>query len=436
MTTPPNQPPGNPSWGGQQPNPYGQPGGVPHGQPSANPPYGQPSANPPYGQPSANPPYGQPSANPPYGQPSSNPGYGSGTPQGPSANPPYGQASANAPYGQASSPTAAPAPRAYVARRQKIVLIVAGAVVLVMLALVALGAWISNQNKTQSEAVLSNLLSALKSGDVQAALSQIDTTGYDTANQPLLSGSVLSDNPSKLDYNPAFVRVEGSGDIQTYRIALRVDGVDKVVQWDVEHAGGSWKVAGDDVITQLSLDPAMPHVINGAQIAPHTGAILALPGSYTVTSGLTLLDYDPVAASFALHTGGTASFASRLLPTEGVLEAVQAQVRDKLSACIAERSQPTNCNWPLTFNNGDAVDGTIDWWLEPTDPASQLALPTDWNSDAGYVTSTSISYTTWASGEGRLWDDGSTGTFENESVTRNTWVSIDLSGQAPIVTLS
>ena len=54
------------------PNPYGQPGQNPYGQPPAQNPYGQPPQQPGYGQPAPN-PYGQPQ--PGYGQAPPQPGY-------------------------------------------------------------------------------------------------------------------------------------------------------------------------------------------------------------------------------------------------------------------------------------------------------------------------------------------------------------------------
>lgn len=541
MSTPPNQNPGQPQWGGPQPNqpeqpfgqssanaPFGQQGapgdgqqpnpgygqqansssvpqgGQGYGQGSANPPAGQSSANPPYGQSSANPPYGQGSANPPYGQGSANPPYGQGSANPPagqsSANPPYGQTSANPPasqpgaeragygpaasygstpgygqgaggygpgsanqagyaaasYGQTpnyggpgSAPVAPPVPGANytaqgfdttpkpnAARNKKIILIIAGVLVLALVAVIGMAAWNSNQNSKNSAAALTAVLSALKSGDAETALSHIDTSLYTTMNEPLLTNEALAGNPASFDFSPEFVNTEASSTAQTYNVSVRVDGVDKVVQWDVFKNGETWLVDGQDVLTEVSLNPSMPHVINGLPIAPQTAMVLALPGTYQVTSGLTLLNYDPAAANFTLHTGGRANFQSTLQVAEGVLEAVQGQVRDKLNACVAERSQPTACGWPLAFNNGDALDGTITWSLEPADPAAALTLPTDWTADNGFVSSTSIDYVTISSGEGTLWDGSGTGTFENERDSRYSYIEINLAGDVPVVTVS
>lgn len=408
MTTPPNQFPGNAPFGDQGPRPMRADTNQPGHQ--APPPAGVPN------------------------QP--------GRPSGPTNFFPQGQASANpTPGWQPAAPGQGPATHFGApkkpGRARKIILIVCAAVVLLLAAVAGWGWWASKQSQQSSKAALNQLLVALRDGDANAALAAMDTSALDLTDEPLLTNDGIAANKDNLQFNPEFVLSDESSTSHTYQASIAINGQNKVVQWDVHRTDNEWLVDGSDVLSPVALDTSKPYVLNGIAVPEATSDIWLLPGSYQLSSGLPLLNYPEASSSFDLFTATPSSLSAELAPAEGVQAAVVEQARAILNGCAADRSAPTACNWPLDFTNGTPNPGTITWRLEPADPAADIRVPTQWSADTGYVSLVSVRYTTYASGQGTITGEGGgVGTFENVVDRHTTMFNIDLSGEAPVVSLA
>lgn len=339
--------------------------------------------------------------------------------QGPSAASPY-QPSARA--------------LAQVRRRRIIIGTILGAVLLVGGGLFGWFWWTTTQSESASNKAMTGLLTALRDADAQTAISYLDTESMDLGAGQLLTDQALAANHGSFTFNPNYV-VKATDDGYAYQASISIDGVAKVVEWDVVKSGGRWLVSGADVLTVIDLDPNLPYVINQIVIEPGSTDLVALPGSYTVTSGRTLLTYDPAQANFNLYTGGQTGLNTKLVLADGVQQQVIEQVRALLAGCIAERSQPTACRWPIAFSNGEALANTITWTLDPPDPAAKLDLPlTGWNATDNYTQQVFLRFTAKATGQGRT-ETGAAGDF-NVSAERTTYFNVDLSGTTPVVALA
>lgn len=427
-------PPGAaPSVSGNQPPRTNQPG--PYGQPSpyaAQPPRpGQPS---PAGQPS---PYAGPATGAPHG---GQPGPGQSQFSGPAnPQPPYG--SGYQPPTSGQLPPVGPAPAAAyqlneataqkMKQRRKVTGIVLLVVAVIVAAVIGLAWWTSSQKAKDSAAAMTGLLAALEAGDATSALNYLDLPAD---GEVLLTDEALAAQAGTFTYNPELVKATSTAD-HAYQASVSINGVDKVVQWDVNEVGGEWKVSAYSVLTEVVLNPDLPHVINGIPIPAGTQTVQALPGSYSVTSGMALLAYAPTQTSFDLFTGGSYNFQAELVLVDGVEAMVADHVRALLNGCIAERSAPTACHWPLTFTNGVAKDGSVNWQLEPADPAAGLTISTvGVDASSSYSATVTLRYTTLADGLGVI-DDGSEGVFDGYQAPRSTSFNVDLSGDMPVVSI-
>ena len=301
----------------------------------------------------------------------------------------------------------------------------------IVIALLGLVWWLRVNRVPDSARAMQGLLAALETSDVAGALAFLDASPP-PGTEPLLSDQALAGRAGGFAHNPNLVNV-GTRSAPAYQASVEIGGVSRVVLWRVAKIDGRWLVEADDVLSAVAIDPTAPHVINGVPIPDNTPQVLTLPGDYSVATGLPLLGFPPDQTSFTRYTGGAYSFDADLVVLPDVGDQVVDQVRALLAGCVAERSAPTSCGWPLVFTNGSVLDGTIDWRLNPADPAAGITVPTaGLGSDTGYRATITLHYVTTASGEGIL-EDGSVGTFADYSVERLTTLVVDLSGTEPVV---
>lgn len=356
------------------------------------------------------------------------PGTGPGQ-QPPSASPGHFAAR----YGNAFQPP--PGRQALMKNLRTIALIVLPLLLLIPAAVYGLQ-WLNrSQHEEASQVAVLGLLGALQSGRATEALSHLDEAP-DPGDQPLLSDEALSANPDVFTFNTQLSLVESGNNDHLYRASVRINAIDKVVEWSVVRADGQWLVDADDVLHQVTINSDLPHLINGVMIPQGTSELTVLPGTYAAESGMALLGYGTDVSSFDVFTGGTSQFSTDLVMASGLHDQVTEQVRTILNGCAAEKSVPTACNWVMEFDNGKITDGSVTWELVPADPAANITLPTGpWTISNGFTATFRVIYQTSASGEGVI-DDGSPGYFEDVVVGWRTPFALDLSGDEPVVTLS
>lgn len=318
----------------------------------------------------------------------------------------------------------------------RIVAIVLAVLVLLGAGLIGLGWYTTNQREQASHEAMIGFLDALQAGSASTALSYLDAGAVDEQNEPLLTDSALAANQDAFSYNPELSKIESTNTSYRYRASISINDINKVVEWSVSNLDDEWLVRASDVFTTLTIDAEMPHVINGAAIESGTTQVVALPGSYTVESGLPLLFYAPATSSFDLFTGGQAEFSGDLVMVEGIRDSVVEQVRTILNGCVAEKSPPTACGWPLPFDNGVVKDGSVNWTIIPDDPATTLTLPEGpWLASSNYQQNFTVRYETDANGLGVL-DDGSEGYFDEYLEARSSVFTLDLSGSEAAVSFA
>lgn len=316
----------------------------------------------------------------------------------------------------------------------KILLIVLILAVLAGAGVFGYSRWSEGQRQEASRAAMVGLLDALSAGSASEALSYLEHT-ESTTDQPLLTDEVLAANQGTFSYNSELSLIESTKTNYEYRASISINGVDKVVEWSVVDSDGQWRISNDDVMHEVLFDTDRPHIVNGAAIADGQASARALPGSYTVESGMPMLIYAPGTAGFDIFTGGSTTFEQELIMVEGIQDKVIDQARGILNGCAAEKSEPTACDWPLRFENGEVKDGTVAWELIPPDPAADLTIPAGpWLKSSGYSVNVSVSYQTDATGEGTL-TDGSEGYFDEYLENRSSVFKLDLSGAEPVLTL-
>lgn len=449
MTTPPNapgqgQPSGTFGQGGQNPDGHGPGGSGSYGQ--ANPGVsGQPGQNQPgprsvHGSGFPQPGFPQPGpAQPPFqpGQPGQQGfNYYAAQPGQPQARLRQGPQFGYGPGGPATPPSYRSNPKnaANAKRRRLIALVVVALLILGIGGYLGVNWFTSRNDERDAQAAMTGLLTALQAGDASTALSYLDVDSSLTDGQPLLTNDAIAGNPDSFSFNPSFV-VTHSGGVFSQQASVQINGTTRVVEWDASEVDGSWKIDGSEVLGRAGLETGQSVQINGIPVGPGPLDLSVLPGSYTVASGLALLSYAPGQADFDIFTGGQTTIEADLIVADGVQQQVIDQVRGILNGCVAEKVSPGTCNWVLGFTNGHAVDGTIVWALSPDDPASQLTVPSSgWSASDAFSQTFPVRYQTTASGEGQL-TDGSRATFDSYVLTRTSYFSLDLSGEAPVVKL-
>lgn len=323
------------------------------------------------------------------------------------------------------------------AKRRRIIALIVAIVLIVGIGGYFLIDWLTSRNdERDSQAAMTGLLTAIQQGDADTALSYLDTAGDPslTQDQPLLTNDALTGNPGSFVFNPDFVSSH-SGGTYSQQASVQIGDDTRVVQWSFTKVDGEWKAKGSDVLGQINLAAGQSVLINDVEVPSGPATVSALPGSYTITSGLTLLSYASSQANFAVFTGGDTSINAELVVADGVQDQVAGQIRGIIAGCVAEKTAPGTCNWVLQFDNGHAQDGSITWTLSPEDPASQIELPTQgWSAEDAFTQTVSVRYQTTAEGKGVL-DDGSEGTFDGYTRDRTSFFSVDLSGDEPVVTL-